>query len=55
MVIILGGDMPTHSNKHSDAPQIVEKILKEAGEKKSPAPVASKTREGNKGVKTEAA
>ena len=67
MEMSLGGDMPTHPLKHSDATQIAEEILKEAAEprqsasvkeaceKKNPAPVVPKTRGGNKGGKTKAA
>jgi hypothetical protein len=59
--------MPTHPRKHSDATQIVADLLKEAAtprqsasvkeasEKKSPAPVAPTMRGGNTGGKTKAA
>ena len=68
MEINLGGDMPTHLPEHSDATQITKEILKEAAKprqsasvrdafekKKSPAPVAPETLDGNKGGKTRAA
>jgi hypothetical protein len=67
MEIHLGGDMPTHSRKHSDATQITAEILKEAArprqaasvkeafEKKNPASVAPKTLGGNKVGKSRAA
>jgi hypothetical protein len=68
MEINLGGDMPTHSRRHSDATQIAEEILKEAAEprqsasvkealekEKTPVPVAPQTLGGNKGGKTKAA
>jgi hypothetical protein len=60
-------DMPTHPRKHSDDAQIAMEILKEAAEprlsasvkeafeKKNPAPVAPETLGGNKGGKTSAA
>jgi hypothetical protein len=63
----LGGDMPTHPRKHSDATQITEEILKDAAkprqsasvkyalEKKHPAALIPKTLGGNKGGKTRAA
>jgi hypothetical protein len=67
MEMSLGGDMPTHPRKHSDAIQIAEEILKDAAkprqsasvkytlENKHPASVIPKTLGGNKGGKTRAA
>jgi len=67
MEMSLGRDMLTHPRKHSDAVQIAVDLPKEAAkprqsasvkescEKKSPAPVAPKTRGRNKGGKTKAA
>lgn len=57
--------MPTHSRTHSDATQIIEEILKETAkprqsasvrdalEKKNPAPVTPETLGGNNGGKPE--
>jgi hypothetical protein len=44
--------MPTHSNKYSDAPQIVQKIPKEAGEKKSPQTRGGEQRWKNQSLTT---
>jgi hypothetical protein len=59
--------MPTHVREQSDATQIITEILTEAAkprqsasvreacEKKNPAPISLESRSGNKGRKTKAA